>query len=55
MILENEGGGGRHTNSTIFRALSCVKDFQNLNSMVTWCINLGRLLALIISQRSSLK
>ena len=33
--------------------LSCAKDFGNLNSMVTWCINWGRLLALIIFQRSS--
>ena len=30
----------------------CSKDFQNLNSMVTWCISLRRLLALIICQRS---
>ena len=29
--------------------LSCVKDFPNLISMVTWCINWRRLLALIIS------
>ena len=35
--------------------LSCAKDFQNLISMVTWCINWRRLLALIIFQRSSLK
>ena len=35
--------------------LSCAKDFQNLSSMVTWCINWGRLLALIIFQRSLLK
>ena len=34
--------------------LSCAKDFQNLNSMVTWCINWKRLLAPIILQRSSL-
>ena len=27
--------------------LSCAKDFGNLNSMVTWCINWRRLLALI--------
>ena len=33
----------------------CTKDFRNLNSMVTWCINWRRLLALIIFQRSSLK
>ena len=35
--------------------LSCTKNFRNLNSMVTWCINWRRLLALIIFQRSSLK
>ena len=35
--------------------LSCAKDFRNLISMVTWCINWRRLLALIIFQRSSLK
>ena len=35
--------------------LSCPKNFRNLNSMVTWCINWRRLLALIIFQRSSLK
>ena len=28
--------------------LSCAKDFRNLISMVTWCINWRRLLALII-------
>ena len=33
----------------------CPKDFRNLISMVTWCINRRRLLALIIFQRSSLK
>ena len=31
------------------------KDFRNLISKVTWCINWRRLLALIIFQRSSLK
>ena len=35
--------------------LSCPKDFRNLISMVTWCINWRRLLALIIFQHSSLK
>ena len=35
--------------------LFCVKVFWNLNSMMTWCINWRRLLALIIFQRSSLK
>ena len=35
--------------------LSCSKDFPNLNSIVSWCINLRRLLALIIFQHSSLK
>ena len=35
--------------------LSCAKDFRNLNSMVTWCINWRRLMALIIFQRSSIK
>ena len=34
---------------------SCTKDFRNLNSMVTWCIDWTRLLALMIFQRSSLK
>ena len=37
------------------KSLSWVKDFRNLNSMVIWCINRRRLLALIIIQRSSLK
>ena len=27
--------------------LSCAKDFRKLNYMVTWCIDLRRLLALI--------
>ena len=31
------------------------KDFRNLNSMATWCLNVRRLLALIIFQRSPLK
>ena len=35
--------------------LSCAKDFRNLNSMATWCINWRRLMALIIFQRRSLK
>ena len=35
--------------------LFCAKDFQNLISMVTWCISWRRLLALIIFQCSSLK
>ena len=35
--------------------LSYTKDFWNLNSMVTWCMNWRRLLALITFQRSSLK
>ena len=34
---------------------SLSKGFQNLNSMVTWCINWRILLAPIIFQRSSLK
>ena len=38
-----------------FNKLSCTKDFQNLNSMVTWYMNERRLLPLIIFQRSSLK
>ena len=35
--------------------LSCAKDFRNLNSIVTLCINWRRLLALIFFQCSSLK
>ena len=42
-------------NSKLDLNLSFAKDFRNLSSMVTWCINLGRLLALIIFQRSLLK
>ena len=42
-------------NSKLDLNLSCAKDFQNLISTVTWYINLRRLLALIIFQRSSLK
>ena len=42
-------------NSKLDLNLSCTKDFRNLISMVTWCINWRRLLALIIFQRSSLK
>ena len=43
------------SNSKFDLNLSCAKDFRNLISMVTWCINWRRLLALIIFQRSSLK
>ena len=42
-------------NSKLDLNLSCTKDFRNLISMVTWCINWRRLLALIIFQRRSLK
>ena len=42
-------------NSKLDLNLSCVKDFRNLNSMVTWCINWRKLLALKIFQHSSLK
>ena len=42
-------------NSKLDLNYSCAKDFRNLISMVTWCINWRRLLALIIFQRSSLK
>ena len=42
-------------NSKLDLNLSCTKDFRNLISMVTWCINWRRLLGLIIFQRSSLK
>ena len=42
-------------NSKLDLNLSCAKDFRNMFSMVTWCINWRRLLALIIFQRSSLK
>ena len=44
-----------YLNSKLDLNLSCIKDFWNLNSMGTWCINWRRLLALIIFQRSSLK
>ena len=44
-----------YLNSKLDWNLSCAKEFQNLNSMVTWCINWRRLLALIVFQRSSLK
>ena len=42
-----------YLNSKLDLNLSCAKDFQNLNSMVTWCINWRRLLALLFFQRSS--
>ena len=42
-------------NSKLDLNLSCAKDFRNLISMVTWCINWRRLLALMIFQHSSLK
>ena len=42
-------------NSKLDLNLSSAKDFRNLISMVTWCINWRRLLALIIFQRSLLK
>ena len=42
-------------NSKLDLNLSCAKDFKNLISMVTWCINWRILLVLIIFQRSSLK
>ena len=45
----------RYLNSKLDFNLSCSKDFLNLSSMVTCCINWRRLLALIIFQRSSLK
>ena len=44
-----------YLNSKLDFNLSCAKDFRYLNSMVTWCIDWGRLLALIIFQRSSFK
>ena len=44
-----------YLNSKMGLNLSCIKDFRNLNSMVTWCINWRRSLALTIFQRSSLK
>ena len=44
-----------YLNSKLDLNLSCAKDFQNLSSMVTWCMKLRRLFALIIFQRSSLK
>ena len=44
-----------YLNSKLDLNLSCAKDFWNPNSMVTWCINWRRLLALMIFQRSSLK
>ena len=42
-------------NSKLDLNLSCAKDFRNLISMVTWCINWRRLLVLIIFQHSSFK
>ena len=42
-------------NSKLDLNLSCAKHFRNLGSMVTWCIDWRRLLALIIFQRSLLK
>ena len=42
-------------NSKLDLNLSCTKDSRNLISVVTWCINWSRLLALIIFQCSSLK
>ena len=42
-------------NSKLDLNLSCAKYFRNLISMVTWCINWRRLLALIIFLHSSLK
>ena len=42
-------------NSKLDLNLFCARDIRNLVSMVTWCINWRRLLALIIFQRSSLK
>ena len=44
-----------YLNSKLDLNLFCTKDFRNLNSMLTWCINWRRLVALIILQRSSLK
>ena len=44
-----------YLNSKLDLNLYCTKNFRSLNSMVTWCINWRRLLALIIFQRSSLK
>ena len=44
-----------YLNSKLDLNLYCANDFQNLSSMVTWCMKLRRLFALIIFQRSSLK
>ena len=44
-----------YLNSKLDINLSCSKDFRNLDSMVTWCINWKRLMALIIFQRSIIK
>ena len=44
-----------YLNSKLDINLSCAKDFRNLISMVTWCINWRGSLALIIFQGSSLK
>ena len=44
-----------YLNSKFDLNLSCAKDFRNLNSMVTWCINWKGLLALIIFKCSLLK
>ena len=37
-----------YLNSKLYLNLFCAMDFRNLNSMVTWCINWRRLVALII-------
>ena len=37
-----------YLNSKLDLNISCAKDFRDLNSMLTWCINWKRLLALII-------
>ena len=42
-------------NSKLDLNLSCAKDVLNLNSLVTWCINWRRLLALVIFQLGLLR
>ena len=44
-----------YLNSKLNLNLSCTKDFRNLNSMVTWCINWRRLLVPIIFSAQIIK
>ena len=44
-----------YLNSKLHLNLSCAKNFWNMNSLVTWCMNWWRLLALIFFQRTLLQ